>query len=400
MNDEQLDRVSARNIVESLASSGQPPNYGVGYFSVGLDRLLETLDAEYLNDYIKEGGAAFKLLIANYGGGKTHFMLNLRDRAWQQNYTVALISLDISSTVFYKLESVYKAIAQKVTRPLTRDELRTGDEVGLESLIRGYHAQRMDQLMAHDMEYNQAHATIIEEINGLRTDSISFSYAIKAAIRYVNEADLFNKIMQWLLGEMSSPDSELKKMGIIEKIDQKTAFKMIRSLIKASTFMGYKGLVLLFDEAEKTASLSSKNKATLLSNLRHVVDACAQTALSNVMISYAVPDTNFLDSSSGAYEALNQRLESVFGFTTPRGVRIILDDLIDLDDKDFLNELGHKLYRVYDVAYPNAVTPEQAERLIRSVADTSIEERFGDEGYKRLFVKKLMSEFDKVKNGG
>jgi hypothetical protein len=395
----ELDSITARDIIESLASSGQPPRYGVGHFSVGLKPILETLNIEYLSDYIKEGGATFKLLIATYGGGKTHFFLTLRDHAWHQNYAAALVTLDTSSTVFYKLESVYKAIAQHVTRPLDIQELRAGEELGLAALIQSYHAMRMDQLMANDMDYHEAHATVIEQISGLRTDSISFSNAIKSAVNSISDPDRFNKIMQWLLGEMN-PDSELKKIGITEKIDQRNAFKMIRSLVKTCSFMGYSGLVIMFDEAERTASLSSRNKTNLLGNLRHVIDACAQTSLSHVMIFYAVPDTNFLDAGSGAYEALNQRVESVFKVNTPRGVQIILDELTDLDEDEFLSELGQKLLRVYRTAYPGALSDEQAEWHIEESAKAAIDERYGDVGFKRAFVKKLMQAFDEARHWG
>ena len=68
-----LDWQRARSIIQQLGSSGQPPEFGVQYFSVGLDDYLNVIDEEYLSTFISFGGSAFKLVVGMYGGGKNSF---------------------------------------------------------------------------------------------------------------------------------------------------------------------------------------------------------------------------------------------------------------------------------------------------------------------------------------
>ena len=58
----ELDQRTARRIIEQLGGSGQPPEFGVQYFSVGLDPYLDVIEDEYLANFIKSGGSAFKLV--------------------------------------------------------------------------------------------------------------------------------------------------------------------------------------------------------------------------------------------------------------------------------------------------------------------------------------------------
>lgn len=69
----------ARRIVETVGAYGTPPEYGFQFFTAGLDDYLNIIHQEYLKTYIKEeGGAAVKIVIGAYGGGKTHFLYCIR----------------------------------------------------------------------------------------------------------------------------------------------------------------------------------------------------------------------------------------------------------------------------------------------------------------------------------
>src|SRR5204863_5649818 len=83
----------AKRIIQQLGGSGQPPDYGVQYFSVGLDDYLNVIDEEYLSSYIRDGGSIFKLVEGIYGGGKTHFLYCVRDKGWAHGFVVSYISL-------------------------------------------------------------------------------------------------------------------------------------------------------------------------------------------------------------------------------------------------------------------------------------------------------------------
>ena len=88
-----LSQPLARQIVEVLGSSGTPPVKGVQYFNVGNHSLLHALDEFYLSSYLQDGGAAYKMVIGDYGSGKSHFLYCLRDLAWERGFAVSKVDL-------------------------------------------------------------------------------------------------------------------------------------------------------------------------------------------------------------------------------------------------------------------------------------------------------------------
>ena len=79
-----LDRAFAQRILQSVGESGTPPERGVRHVNVGNEGYLEVLRTEYLEGLLPAGGSTFKLVQAYFGGGKTHFLLCLREQAWER----------------------------------------------------------------------------------------------------------------------------------------------------------------------------------------------------------------------------------------------------------------------------------------------------------------------------
>ena len=79
-----LTQQEAQHIVRKLGESGIPPTRGLEAYTVGMDSLLGTLTSEYLGGYLRDGGSSFKLVVGEYGSGKSHFLYRLRDIAWEQ----------------------------------------------------------------------------------------------------------------------------------------------------------------------------------------------------------------------------------------------------------------------------------------------------------------------------
>jgi hypothetical protein len=204
----------------------------------------------------------------------------------------------------------------------------------------------------------------------------------------------YSGIIQWLKGE--EIDQALRnRYGITERLDKTTPFRLIRSLVQWIKEIGYTGLLLLFDEAERSISIqSSKEKRVALDNLRQLIDECGNVRFPSVMVFYAIPDERqLLEEKLEVYEALRQRLSGVLTRVNPSGVRIQLEEL-DLPPKDFLVELGKRLSYIYESAYsPFKFEKEALMRSIISFAEEAYNERYADVGYRRLFVKGIIQGF-------
>ena len=397
---EGIDPISARKIIEIVGGQGNPPEYGFQYFTAGLDNYLGTIDEDYLGSFVKDGGSAFKMVIGVYGGGKTHFLYCIREIAWNYDYIASYIVLSPEQTPFYKLEQVYRTIASNLIYPQTPEELLSGYDRGIEAVIKAWYSRKYQEMagkLPDDL--------ISQELNAYASalgpyESTSFRNAVKEAFLSLTERrdDDFTLIIQWLEGE-NPPKNLLKDFKIFEKIDKSTAFKMIRSLVQWVRDIGYAGIVVLMDEAEQTPSMTTKQKAALLSNMRELIDECGHANFRNAMWFYAVPDENFLEGRTQVYEALRQRLSSVFDAeTNPTGVKIYLEETSE-DPIELLTDIGDKLSAIYEVAYSVTFETGAIDEMIADVAKAAYDRKL-EIGYKREFVKNVIVALHKLRKTG
>ena len=382
----------ARQIIERVGSSGSPPEWGFQFFTTGLDSYLEILEQDYLKTFIKEGGASFKMLIGTYGGGKTHFLYNIRELAWKNGYIVSYCSLSPEESPFYRMEKVYKTIVENLMYPLTPEELFSGRQKGIEAFLKVL-CQDAKQRFDGEATNNE---TLVERLTNYAADivaeieSVNFTRAIREAFIALtkgNNSD-FEDLLQWI--KVDGYDRHIhRRFGILQPIDKGQAFSAIRSLIQWIRNLRYNGLVILFDEAEQVPSLTSKQRELMLNNIRELIDECGHAAFKNIMIFYAIPNEAFFEGKSGVYEALKQRISTVFDFYNPTGVKVNLEKL-GQEPEALLREIGEKLLVIYEAAFEVSLPRKRCEDAIAKIAHSAYEQRFGDIGYKRLFVQGLI----------
>jgi len=385
MDELDLDPKLAKVIIHKLGSSGTPPEVGVEYFNVGLESYLNVIENEYLEDILRYNLSSFKLIVGNYGGGKSHFLYLIRDIAWKHNYATSYISLSATECPFDRLELVYKRIVLNITPPLNPSEILKSWEIGIEALLRKWYEQVKEE------------KNFLSLIKNL--ESTSFANAIKGALSGLStdEEDLFYSVTQWLKGEDISRELKLK-YRISERIDRTNAFRMLRSLVQFVNLIGYSGLIFLFDEAERGMSISSsRDRRRALDNLRQIIDECGNSKLPGAMFFYAVPDENLLlEGSGGVYEALNQRLRSRFTKINPMGVKINLED-IGISPLEFLKELGLKLAKIFEIAYFHDFNKKILEESLKNIISIALESQFLDVSYRRIFVIAVIEAFQRIK---
>lgn len=390
-----MDKTFARAIINKLGGTGTPPEFGIETFTIGLERYLLVVEDEYLKGILKYNLSSFKVITGNYGGGKTHFLYTVRNLAFKHNFVVAYVSLNPTECPFDKLELVYKQIAINLTPPVSKEELMKsalGGEKGIDSLLHRWYEtskEKVDQV-------NSLHE-YLKTIKG--TESTSFQNAVKGAFTSIiaEDDEGLDAIVQWLKGEEPGRDIRAR-YRISERIDKATAFRMIRSLAQWIHMIGYSGLILLFDEAERGMSISSsKDKRRALDNLRQIIDECGNSRLPGVMFFYAIPDENLLlEGSGGVYEALKQRLRSAFSEINPVGVKIDLEEL-GIEPSQFLKALGLKLANLFANAYSFEFNQNILEKTINSLSELALSAFAYDVSYRRLFVIGAIEAFHRIR---
>lgn len=382
----------ARAIINKLGSTGTPPEFGIETFTIGLEKHLSIIEDEYLKGILKYNLSSFKLITGNYGGGKTHFLYSVRNLAFKHDFVVVYVSLNPTECPFDKLELVYKQIVINLTPPVSEEELTKPWERGIESLLHRWYKDSKAKVE----QVNSMHE-YLRTIKG--TESTSFLNAVKGAFTSIiaEDDEGFESVLQWLKGEEVGRDVRAR-YRISERIDKATAFRIIRSLAQWIHAIGYSGLILLFDEAERGMSISSsKDKRRALDNLRQILDECGNSRLPGVMFFYAIPDENLLlDGSGGVYEALKQRLRSTLSETNPVGVKIDLEEL-GIEPAQFLKALGLRLAGLFESAYGFEFNRSVLEKTISNLSDLALSAFAYDVSYRRLFVIGTIEAFHRIR---
>jgi hypothetical protein len=109
-----LTQQQAQHIVRKLGESGIPPTRGLEAYTVGMDSLLGTIETEYLRGYLHDGGSSFKLVIGEYGSGKSHFLYRLRDLAWANGYVVSRSELSPKECPYDNQLKVYQSVVSNL----------------------------------------------------------------------------------------------------------------------------------------------------------------------------------------------------------------------------------------------------------------------------------------------
>ncbi len=394
----------ARQIIDVLGQSGTPLSKGVSYYNVGNESLLNTMDSHYLGSYLADGGAVFKLVVGDYGSGKSHFLYCVRDRAWQRNFAVSKVDLSPKESPYDDQRRVYAAVTSSIIWHELGD--LGEDERGLTRFLEGtlrriVHPHGVDLEDPGAAEVPEVRA-LLQTLESTPVDSLSFHKAIQgyvAALLRGQELRL-ESLGRWLHGDEVSPEDmrDLRSIGVTEKINKNNAFKMLRSLCQVVRALGYTGLGLLFDEGDRMLSVGGKSEKVATDNLREVIDRCRED-LPGAMFLYAVPPV-FVHDVVPKYPALQQRVQApnYFSRSNPFSPQINLDRL-DIPDEELLTQIGSRLLAIFEVAFGARLNADVQAQNIATFSQAARESYLAI-SHRRLFIKALVTEWYRQKEEG
>jgi hypothetical protein len=389
-----LSSREARHIVHKLGEAGLPPNKGIDHYNVGNESLLRTLEDEYFKDYLKDGGASFKLVVGDYGAGKSHFLLCVRDRAWRHGFVVSRIDLSPKECPYDNQLLVYQSVARNVI--WHNEDVTVDDDKGLPTFLENYFSEICRKLEVElPFDGQQIHPKLqiwLDSVLRSRIESPSFKHAVHAYFQALARDDraLVTTLGSYLVGE-TVPSKQVQMCNVNEKMDKSNAFRMLRSLCQTFHELGLAGTVLLFDEGDRMVSIgSSKQEKLACDNLREVIDRCAGDELPGTLFVYAVPP-RFVTDIAPKYPALSQRIGrqvEIFSRKNPFSTIIGLEEL-DLPGVELLTEIGKRILAVFETAYqPNFSLVLQHKNI--SLLANQCAQLLSDH-HRRLFVKTLVN---------
>ncbi|MCB8965506.1 MAG: DUF2791 family P-loop domain-containing protein [Ardenticatenaceae bacterium] len=399
MNETNISKTLARHIIETLGSFGTPPARGVQYFNEGNQSLLHALDEFYLSSYLQDGGAAYKMVIGDYGSGKSHFLYCLRDVAWARNFVVAKVDLSPVETPYNDQKKVYEAVVQHIIWHES-DETFT-DETGLTRFLEGTLTRIVASPLSLETLANPLYRGLVDTLEATVVDSPAYQTAVLAyfdALIRQNDERL-DSLARWLMGEATSPDDTkiLREVGVTGKINKPNAFRMLRSLCQVIRALSYSGLILLFDEVDRMASVGGKAERMATDTLREVIDRTRED-LPGAMFVYAVPP-QFINDTVPKYPALQQRVRAPGHFSRVNHFSPLISlDKLDLDEDALMLAIGEKLIPIYETAFDTQLD-HATQRANAVILANVARDVFLDISHRRLFVKSFVVELSRQHYG-
>lgn len=353
-------RLRERDAVIQSLRAGVVPKLGQHLIQVGRSRELETLISDI--GRVADGGSAFRLVVGEYGSGKT-FFLNLV-RAVGLEKKLVVINADLNPD--RRLHATNGQARSLYTELMRNMATRTKPDGGaMASVVERFVTVVLDEAKAFgqapEIAIGGKLSALSEMVNGY-----DFANVIAAYWRGFNNNNeqLKSDAVRWLRGEFSTKIDARQALGVRTIVDDAFFYDQLKLFARFARLSGYSGLLVCLDEMVNLYKLS--NTQARNSNyeqiLRILNDSFQGSSEGLGFVLGGTPEF-VLDTRRGlySYPALQSRLaENTFAksglvdFTGP------VVRLASLSPEDFYVLLG-KLRGVYAFGDPSKyLLPDEA----------------------------------------
>lgn len=358
------------HIFERLRS-GVVPERGLEAFAVGIEKQRTEIDRQL--KLAADGEGSFKFLRGGYGCGKT-FMSRLSVlEAQAQGFATSFVVVSDNDLHFYKFDDVYR----KVVQELGTNSCPRG---ALSDIIDRWIANVEDALIAGGVnESSDDFDTRVQERIEEELASMTGGKApedMARVLRTIFELKQAGKIAEasalisWLSGSENVAASAKKAAGIKGDIGSREALDYLQGILEIVKAAGYKGLLIVIDEAETILRMRHDVRGKSLNGIRQICDL-ADRYRGLLWIFTGTPE--FFDTNRGVagLQPLHDRIkfESKGGFTNPRQPQL---ELKPFDDKR-LEEVALKLREIFPtddrLRLTQKITPEFIDKLVAKVTE-------------------------------
>ena len=241
-------------------------------YSVAIAPWLDRLAATYLRQLSREA-AHFKLVMAPYGGGKTHFLLALGAQALEENFAVSYVPCGEGVSPDSPLE-VHRELVKYLRLPGQR-------EPGLRSLLSQVVRAKQEEISRRGApDADVAFWRWLGVVERENYPENAFGRVVAAALRAENDPDSSpagEAALRWLQGDTETlareEMSELRLARIPAANRNKFGHNLLSSLVKFVPEAGVHGTVLLMDEVETLFARRGKALLRILAAMRVFLDA-------------------------------------------------------------------------------------------------------------------------------
>lgn len=300
-------RPKERDAVIQSLKAGVVPKLGLHHIQVGRAHEVSSLMKDI--DRIADGGSAFRLVIGEYGSGKTFFLQLIRLIALEKGFVTIHADLSPEKRLYSTGGQARKLYSELMSNLATRTK---PDGNALTSIV--------ERFIGSALEESRAHETDVENIISKRLSALSdlvagfdFSSVINAYWRGYEEGNeqMKSDAIRWLRAEFSTKTDAKKALNVRTIIDDAGFYSHLKLLSAFVQQAGYKGLLICLDEMVNLYKLAnSKARQSNYEQILHILNDSLQGVSTGFGFLLGGTPEFLLDPRRGlySYQALQSRL--------------------------------------------------------------------------------------------
>ena len=387
----QRDR---EHIFQSLRS-GVVPEHGLETFAVGIEK--QRAEVGRLLGLAASGEGVFKFLRGGYGCGKTFMARLALVDAQAQGFATSFVVVSDNDLHFHKFDDVYRKVVQELgTSSCPRGAL--GDIIDRwiakveNALIDGGADENASDF--DDKVQKRIQEDITSLTGGKAPEDLGRVLREVFKLKQAGKISEAGALLSWLGGSENVSSSAKKAAGIKGDITSKDAMAYLRGILEVVKAAGYKGLVIVIDEAETILRMRGDVRGKSLNGIRQILDD-ANSFKGALWVFTGTPE--FFDTRRGV--AGLQPLHDRIRFQVEGGLVSMRQPQLELKpfDRERLKDVGLRLRQLYPMGDPNIVAQKVTPEIINAKVDEITKGFGGDVGIvPRQFLRSLVNLFDVV----
>ena len=307
MTSDRKIRPRVRDAILQSLRAGVTPRVGQAHIQVGRADEVQALICDI--DRIGDGGASFRLVIGDYGSGKTFFLNLVRSIALEKKLVSAHADLNPDRRL-HASGGQARSLYRELMRSLATRSKPDGEALQsvVERFVSSARSRARDDGVAAEAIIRERLAALTEMVGGY-----DFAEVVAAYWRGHETGDdgVKASAVRWLRGEFATKTDARKALGVRTIVDDSNIYDHLKLMARFVRLAGYSGFLVCLDEMVNLYKLPSgrARSANYEQILRILNDSLQGAAVGLGFVLGGTPEF-LLDTRKGlySYEALQSRL--------------------------------------------------------------------------------------------
>ena len=307
-NDKTLQlRPRERDAIIQSLRAGVTPRSGLQHIQVGRSREIETLLKDI--ERIKEDGSAFRLIIGEFGSGKSFFLQLIRMIALEKGLVTVHADLSPDRRIHATGGQARSLYAELMHNLSTRTKPEGN---GLVSIVERFITEVRKEA---DKTSESVENIIAKRLNHLNEFVGGYDFATVISLYWKGHENdneqLKSDAIRWLRAEFTTRTDARKVLGVRNIIDDANFYDYLKLMSLFVKQAGYQGLLVNLDEMVNLYKLSSSQaRVSNYEQILRILNDCLQGSAQNIGFILGGTPEFLLDPRKGlySYEALQSRL--------------------------------------------------------------------------------------------